>query len=57
MEQFVTRAIEAFIFPPGIFLIVFALAAVLLQKKTVIGQAFALRGDSCFLPDQHAAGC
>jgi uncharacterized SAM-binding protein YcdF (DUF218 family) len=48
MEQFVTRAIEAFIFPPGIFLVVFAVAAVLLQKRLLLARRLLCAGIAIF---------
>jgi uncharacterized SAM-binding protein YcdF (DUF218 family) len=48
MEQFVTRAIEAFIFPPGIFLIVFAVAAVLLDKRPLLARRLLYTGIAVF---------
>jgi len=44
MEQFVTRAIEAFIFPPGIFLVLFTLAAVLIQKRPLLARRLIYTG-------------
>ena len=48
MEQFVTRAIEAFIFPPGIFLVIFALAAVLLSKSPLLARRLLYAGIAIF---------
>ena len=48
MEQFVTRAIEAFILPPGIFLVVFTVAAVLLIKRPLLARRLLYAGIAIF---------
>jgi uncharacterized SAM-binding protein YcdF (DUF218 family) len=48
MEQFVTRAIEALIFPPGLFLVLFTIAAVLINKRPLLARRILYAGIVAF---------
>ena len=48
MEQFVTRAIEALIFPPGLFLALFTIAAALTNKRPLLARRILYVGIVAF---------